>query len=286
MYRTYKGILETWDHGSISNTPKDCIAFKEEHIREHQDTFINAQCSKAQHYLSKIETSSDPQYISNACKYFVYWLYYDVLKKDTDNRKILKIYKDVLTAYIDGSHKENFRNYVNFFSERTIKNLIKLTQMYDYFYKFKEEQISHENVKCNHAEDCIRLHNENIKVCEEGNDYDFCYELDNLKESYDTYMKSYERCPRLPKTLESYRAYNTASLIITPISILLVISLSLFLLYKFTPFGSFLGKRTKKQKKIPGNLDYATHVLPHTSERVNNYNNNRQYNISYLSSGQ
>ncbi|KMZ83273.1 hypothetical protein PVBG_05900 [Plasmodium vivax Brazil I] len=286
MYRTYKGILETWDHGSISNTPKDCIAFKEEHIREHQDTFINAQCSKAQHYLSKIETSSDPQHISNACKYFVYWLYYDVLKKDTDNRKILKIYQDVLTAYIDGSRKENFRNYVNFFSERTIENLIKLTEMYESFYKFTEERISHEDVKCNHADECIRLHNENIKVCEEGNDYDFCYELDNLKESYDTYMKSYERCPRLPKTLESYRAYNTASLIITPISILLVISLSLFLLYKFTPFGSFLGKRTKKQKKIPGNLDYATHVLPHTSERVNNYNNNRQYNISYLSSGQ
>ncbi|SCA60014.1 Plasmodium vivax Vir protein, putative [Plasmodium vivax] len=140
MYRTYKGILETWDHGSISNTPKDCIAFKEEHIREHQDTFINAQCSKAQHYLSKIETSSDPQYISNACKYFVYWLYYDVLKKERNNNKILKIYKDVLTAYIGGSGKKNFRNYVSFFSERTIENLLKLTEMYDYFYKFKKEK--------------------------------------------------------------------------------------------------------------------------------------------------
>ncbi|SCA60501.1 Plasmodium vivax Vir protein, putative [Plasmodium vivax] len=286
MYYAYNGIFNTWKPNLDNQAPKDCIAFKEEHIREHQDTFINAQCSKAQHYLSKIETSSDPQYISNACKYFVYWLYYDVLKKDTDNRKILKIYQDVLTAYIDGSSKENFRNYVNFFSERTIENLIKLTEMYESFYKFKEGNIYHAGVKCNHADACVRLYNENIKVCEEGNDYDFCYELDNLKKSYDTYMMTNKDCPHLPKTLESYRLYNPAVIIITPFSILLVISVSLFFLYKFTPFGSLFRKRTKNKNKIPSNLDYATHVLSHTSEKVTNYNKNRQYNISYLSSGQ
>ncbi|EDL42767.1 variable surface protein Vir15, putative [Plasmodium vivax] len=286
MYHTYKGILDTWVPNSDNQPPDDCIAFKQELIQEHNNIFKNMHCSQAKHYLNNVERIRNPNNISNACKYFLYWLYIIVLKKDLEKHKILKIYKDVLTAYIDESGNENFRNYVNFFSEETIKKIIKLTEMYDYFYKFKEEQISHENVKCNHAENCIRLYNENIKVCEEGNDYDFCYELDNLKESYDTYMKSYEGCRNLPKTLESYRLYNPATVIITPFSILLVMSLSLFFLYKFTPFGSFFRKRRKNKKKIPDNLDYETHFPPHTSQRVNNYNNNRQYNISYLSSGQ
>ncbi|VVA00141.1 PIR protein [Plasmodium vivax] len=286
MYDTYKGILDTWVPDSPDQTPDDCIGLKKELIREHNNIFTNIHCSQAQHYLNNVKINHKPNYISNACKYFLYWLYIIVLKKDLEKHKILKIYKDVLTAYIDKSGNENFRNYVNFFSEETIKKIIKLTEMYDYFYKFKEEKITHEHVKCKHAEDCIRLYKKNIKVCEEGNDYDFCYELDNLKESYDAYMKSNDRCTSLPKTLKSYRVYNRAAIIITPFSILLVISLSLFFLYKYTPFGSFFRKRTKNKKNIPGNLDYAMNVIPHTSQRVNNYNNNRQYNISYLLSGQ
>ncbi|KMZ82417.1 hypothetical protein PVIIG_06125 [Plasmodium vivax India VII] len=286
MYDTYNGILETWKPNLGDQPPDDCIAFKQELIQEHNNIFKNMHCSQAKHYLNNVERIRKPNNISNACKYFLYWLYYVVLHKNLDNKKILKIYNDVLTAYIYGSAKENFKNYVSFFSERTIENLIKLTEMYDYFYKFKEEKITHGDVKCNHARKCVDLYEKNIKVCEEGNDNDFCYELDNLKESYDKYLKSNAVCPDLPKTLESYRVYNTAAIIITPFSILLVISLSIFFLYKFTPFGSFFRKRTKNKKKIPDNIDYATHVLPHKSQRVNNYNNNRQYNISYLSSGQ
>ncbi|CAI7718666.1 PIR protein [Plasmodium vivax] len=285
MYHISKGILETWVPRLSGYTSEDCIAFKEQHIRKHKDTFVYAQCSKAQHYLSKIEKSSDPQYISNACKYFMYWLYYDVLNKETDNSKILRIYEDVLTGYIEGTGNVYLKDYVSFLSEEKIEKIIKLTKMYDSFYNFKGN-MQHGSNKCNHAEECIRLYKENIEVCEEGNDNDFCYELDNLKENYDTYMMSKEVCSHLTRTLESYKVYNPAVPIISPISILLVISLSLFFLYKFTPFGSIFRKRTKNNKKIADNLDYAMNVLPHTSQRVNNYNNNRQYNISYLSSGQ
>ncbi|KNA01619.1 hypothetical protein PVNG_06008 [Plasmodium vivax North Korean] len=231
MYYAYNGIFNTWEPNLDNQAPKDCIAFKEEHIREHQDTFINAQCSKAQHYLSSVVTNRDHQYTSNACKYFIYWLYYDVLNKKSDYRKILKIYNDVLTEYIEETGNEHFKNYVNSFSEQTIEKIIKLTEMYDYFYKFKgNTQLG--DSKCNHAKECFRLYKENIKICEEGNDNDFCYELDNLKEIYDAYMMSIEGCQGIPKTLESYRVQNRAVVIITPFSILLVISLSLFFLYK------------------------------------------------------
>ncbi|CAG9481990.1 unnamed protein product [Plasmodium vivax] len=275
MYYAYNGIFNTWEPNLDNQAPDDCLAFKQERIREHKGTFTKEHCSKAKHYLSSVVTNRDHQYTSNACKYFIYWLYYDVLNKKSDNRKILKIYKDVLTAYIDGSRKEYLRKYVSFFSEETIEKFIKLTEMYDYFYKFKDEKIYYTGVKCNNANACVRLYNENIKVCEKGNDYDFCYELDNLKKSYDEYMITNVDCSDLPKTLESYRLFNPSVVIIIPFSILL-----------FTPFGSIFRKRTKNKKKIPENLDYATHVLSHTSQMVNNYNNNRQYNISYLSSGQ
>ncbi|KMZ96369.1 hypothetical protein PVNG_06146 [Plasmodium vivax North Korean] len=157
--------------------------------------------------------------------------------------------------------------------------------MYDYFYKFKGNNQLGDN-KCICATKCVDLYKKNINICEEGNDNDLCYELDNLKERYDSYMKSKVDCPDLPKTLESYRIYNPAVVVITPFSVLLVISLTLFLLYKFTPFGLIFRKGTNNKNKIPENLDYETHFPPHTSQRVNNYNNNRQYNISYLSSGQ
>ncbi|KMZ82505.1 hypothetical protein PVIIG_05366 [Plasmodium vivax India VII] len=285
MYHTFNGIFDTWEFNLNNQAPDECIAFEHERIKEHQDTFTKVHCSKAEHYLSSVVINRDHQYTSNACKYFMYWLYYDVLNKESDNRKILKIYEDVLTGYIEKSGNEYLKDYVNFLSEKTVEKIIKLTKMYDYFHKFKENKQPGSN-KCNLATDCIRLYNKNINVCEKGNDNDFCYELDNLKKSYDAYMKTKEICPHLTRALESYKVYNTAVVIITPFSILLVISLSLFFLYKFTPFGSIIRKSTKNKKKKPDNLDYATHVQSHTSQRVNNYNKNRQYNISYLSSGQ
>ncbi|VVA00001.1 PIR protein, partial [Plasmodium vivax] len=215
-----------------------------------------------------------PQYVKNGCKYFLYWLYFEVLEKNVDYHKVLKIYEDVVKGYMEESANRHLDKYVSFFSDKTIEKFIKLTEMYDYIYKFKKDT-QHDNNKCDHGTKCVHLYKENIKICEESYDYDFCYELDNLKERYDTYMGTKGCCSSLSKTLESYKLHNPAVVIITPFSILL-----------FTPFGSLFRKRAKNNKKIPGNLDYAMNVLPHTSQRVNNHNNNRQYNISYLSSGQ
>ncbi|KMZ76890.1 hypothetical protein PVIIG_05931 [Plasmodium vivax India VII] len=223
-------ILHRWDPGDITFDREQCFGFSQDYISPYNDTFTDKHCLQAQNYLSNVEESIEPQDINNGCKYFLYWLYDDVLKKNINKHKVLKIYQDVLTGYIVGSYNQHFSNYVSFFSEETIEKIIKLAEMYDHFHKFTGD-IEHEGNKCNHAEECIGLYKKNIKVCEEGNDYDFCYELDNLKENYDTYMMSKEICPQLTRTLESYKLYNPALLIITPLSILLVISLSLFLLY-------------------------------------------------------
>ncbi|VUZ99589.1 PIR protein [Plasmodium vivax] len=286
IYHTYKRVLDSWNPGSNFQTSEEFIFINQDLIKKHTDAFTIKHCLQAQHYLSNVEEKREPQYLSNGCKFFLYWLYYDVLNRVSDYDKVLKIYEDVLREYIEVSSNDYFKNYIKSFSEQTIEKIIKLSEMYEYFYKFKEEDKKQGCNKCDNAEKCVSLYNENIKVCEKAKDYDFCYELDNLKESYDTYMKTNECCSSLPKTLKSYSVQNPAALIITPFSILLVISLFIFFLYKFTPFGSLFRKKTKNKKKIPGNLDYATPVLPHTSQSVNNYNNNRQYNISYLSSGQ
>ncbi|KMZ76797.1 hypothetical protein PVIIG_05398 [Plasmodium vivax India VII] len=230
-FLTYRTILEGWNSCEAKSESRHCIGFSEEYISQYDDIFTNIHCSKALHYLSTVESITESQRLNNGCKYFLYWLYYEVLKKNLYKHKILKIYQDVLLGYIDSSYNHYFSNYISFFSEKTIDKIIKLSEMYDNFYKFKGD-IHHTDNKCDNAKECVRLYNENIKVCEEGDDYDFCYELDNLKESYDTYMKSNESCPNSPKTLESYRLFNPTVVIITPFSILLVISLSLFFLYK------------------------------------------------------
>ncbi|KMZ88904.1 hypothetical protein PVBG_05833 [Plasmodium vivax Brazil I] len=227
----YRTILDKWNPDDITSESEYCIGFSENFISQYNKTFDKVQCSKARNYLSTVELRKEPHYISDACKYFVYWLYYDVLKKKIDNHTVSKIYNDVLTGYIDGSFNDHLKNYVNFLSEKTIEKIIKLAEMYDYFYKFKEDK-QHGGKKCVHATTCVHLYKKNIEVCEEGNDYDFCYELGNLKEIYDTYMVSDVGCSDIPKTLESYTLYNPAAAIISPFSLLLVISLSLFFLYK------------------------------------------------------
>ncbi|CAI7719080.1 Plasmodium vivax Vir protein, putative [Plasmodium vivax] len=285
-FLTYTKILEEWDQGYVKVDSEKCFGFSQKFINQYNNTFTDKDFSQALHYLNTVDSTNESQYISDACKYFMYWLYYYVLKNVSDKHNISKIYEDVLTGYIDRSDNENFRNYVSSFSEKTIDKIIKLAEIYDNSHKFKGDIKHQDKSKCDHAEECVRLYKKNIEVCEEDNDSDFCYELDNLKESYDTYMKSNESFPNSPKTLESYRLFNPTVVIITPFSILLVISLSLFFLYKFTPFGSFFQKGTKNKKKIPGNVDYEMQVPSHASQRVNKYNKNRQYNISYLSSGQ
>ncbi|KMZ94660.1 hypothetical protein PVMG_02549 [Plasmodium vivax Mauritania I] len=238
IYHRYKKILETWNPGLNFQTSEELIFVKQEHISEHNVTFTKAHRSIAQHYLGNAETNREPQYVSNECKYFLYWLYYEVLEKKVDYHKVLKFYEDVIKGYMEESGNRHLDDYVSFRSDKTIEKFIKLTEMYDYFHKFKEEDKQHADRKCGYARECVLLYNKNIEICEEGNDYDFCYELDNLKKSYDEYMITNEDCSGLQKTLESYRLFNPTVVIITPFSILLVISLSLFFLYKvnFIPF--------------------------------------------------
>ncbi|VVA00305.1 PIR protein [Plasmodium vivax] len=96
IYHRYNKILEKWKPDLIDQTLEDFIFVKQEHVSEHNVTFTKEHCLRAQHDLGDVETNREPQYVKNGCKYFLYWLYFEVLEKNVDYHKVLKIYEDVV----------------------------------------------------------------------------------------------------------------------------------------------------------------------------------------------
>lgn len=146
---------------------------------------------------------------------------------------------------------------------------------------FKKDAKSSGICNCDCALECSKLHSEYIKDCPKGNDEDFCNELENFKYKYDTNMLSVTDCNTAPKTLPSVKALDLNFIITTTVTIKLVISFFLFILFKYTALGPRLFPRLRRNKRFKENEVRETQKLGHISERSRSKGRNKSYNIVY-----
>ncbi|CAG9480084.1 unnamed protein product [Plasmodium vivax] len=282
-FEEYQKILETpIAEMSHEGSSRNCYIDKSS-LKMYTNNFTEDICAKALNYLGKIEEKkNDQQYIEDGCKYFFYWLQVEVIKEETVDLNILNLYKEVLNKYEDIANNYELPKYLNIISEHNIQKFIDMVDMYKNFYDFIKNKVEHGKDKCDYANKCVSLYEKNIKVCKEGSDYDFCYELDKFRDEYNKHMEKNEQCENLQKILPSYRTHDPVVITSIPCVIILV-TCFFFFLYKFSPLGSCLLNRINKKKRISNNIDYETQNLSHISKGTYK-NNNRQYNIAYISS--
>ncbi|VUZ99864.1 PIR protein [Plasmodium vivax] len=282
-FKTYKSIIDEYNVEEETDDDSDnCGGIKNEYLEGCTSKFSNNICSKAIYYLNKLEQSRKPQYISYGCKYFSYWLYKDVMNMEISSTDLIKLYKNILNGYKDNSSSDTLLNYLDLINKDIIENLKKLIENYEHFYNFINGNISPGMDKCTYGSACVHLYNENVKICKEKYDYDFCKELEKFRTIYNIYMETSYECNDMQKHLPSFMK-SDVPVILIPFFSVLSISALFFIFYKYTPYGSWFRRLVKKEKNILNNLNEENKELQNYSNSQEKHFRSGNHQIAYHS---
>ncbi|SBS99049.1 PIR Superfamily Protein [Plasmodium ovale curtisi] len=169
---------------------------------------------------------------------------------------------------------------LNFWKNNTSEKLVKLFDLHNEFNKFVSGWTeTNNNGDC--VDKCATMYITYVNECHNDNDSDFCNELENFREPYDTFMANVTLCEGKITNLPPAKTGDFIVIILIPYIIILIISFIIFAIYKFTPNGSLLYKRIRNKKRVWNNLYEQNEQLLHTSQMMNRDSENSSYYLSY-----
>ncbi|SBT74466.1 Plasmodium vivax Vir protein, putative [Plasmodium ovale] len=230
----------------------------------------------------------------------------------TGDQRILGYFKQ-LKLYLEKynntgtSETSNSCRYINYWLNDKMRNLDKLNSgNFHLFKKYAECEEhgqkfnsfkSNPNVSCNYANTFTQKHNNLVYKCNYKDNNNICNELKSVRELFETnVVETRNVCGRkLIKLLTIPDAYAAEKIkaseflrSISPIPVLpsiIVISVILLFLYKFTPIGSLLLRQINRKNMISNNLDEQTQEFLYNSKKEYSNYEKPSYNIAYKSIG-
>ncbi|KAI4839071.1 PIR protein [Plasmodium brasilianum] len=238
-------------------------------------------CQEIGRYLIEIKqkhNSNSPQ----RCKYLKY-------KINSDNRYnksgLFQIYEK-FSSKIGNVCKEEIKN----IPKDSLEKLEKLYSYYDNFNKFDGKDKDPDGDICNSVTACHGIYMNNYEECQKNSNDAFCEELTNFKKAYENKMKTLTPCDGLPKTLpppllQTLSPEETDHVLIPSLTtaLILLISFTLFFLYKFTPLKSWLHTHLRRKKIIEFNniTKEKRESLQNTQDDINISYDENLHNIGY-----
>ncbi|SBT72738.1 Plasmodium vivax Vir protein, putative [Plasmodium ovale] len=238
------------------------------------------KCLQIDKFLSHLSNYGE-KYTSDGCKYLNYWIYDKFnQKKGEGNYNILQFYESFKGTYSDQYDNNYLLNgCIKEIDENIFRKIQNLIDIYDKYNKLKNDDIQLTGDYCTSAIDCVSSYTLHVKKCHESYDPDFCMELENFRKLYNLRVSNVTSCKDLQTYLPSAINSNVVT-IITPFAVILVMPFILFILYKFTPFGSWIMPR---MKRMLNNSFLESYEGEQNSENANIYAEDRMYNIAYHS---
>ncbi|SBS89920.1 PIR Superfamily Protein [Plasmodium ovale curtisi] len=281
-YKDYKREISTYNSEEGITSFPGCDKFNNPNIKISASLFPNL-CVTAIRFLYHLKERYDT-YRDDGCKYLYYWLYVYVLNRNTSTQNTLIFYKNLNKIFNDDNDGLNtLDNYINKMDEITSDNLVKLIDIYEKFYTFENEfKTAGVRKKC--TSECIHLFTKYLDECVKGYDYEFCKELKNFREQYNIFVQKVLNCEGEQYLLPPVENFDTMSTILMPFILIIVASLILPILYKFTPFGQWIHRKIRKKKDIVDNINEEENNFLHAYDMDNNHSKNQNYNIMHNSS--
>ncbi|SBT58714.1 PIR Superfamily Protein [Plasmodium ovale wallikeri] len=275
------------------------------------------------HKNKDTETSTDTQDVSthDHCEYLIYRLNYE-LEHIMKYPKSVSSFYDNMKTQVQGmiSKLNTCKNEFKNLDITVLNNIHALNEMHEnlnklmYNFPYKEET-------CNNAGHYVKLYNKYISICYSSMDSSFCKELKKLGENYNEYIKEkIIKCPKLENRFLYTGSNNTRTevtdvqpcetslrrelvedginsspivhdtetplghKIFTGFSISLSILLILFIMYKFTSFGTRLSTKILNIKGILFDEDEESNpTFPSASQNKHTNSKKKGYRITYNS---
>ncbi|GAW84466.1 variable surface protein [Plasmodium gonderi] len=202
---------------------------------------IKKLCAQALPYLFEIYYYPDDPLKSVGCKYLYYWLNINPLLKKNKGTTINNIYNEILNVY-NTNHKVKIINQ-ECNNPMTDEDIIKLKELYDLYiclHKVKPNNSTSDHINSDCSLEYTSICKKEKENCQNDNTSDFCKALENSKKYYTTIKLGYDSYLR--EHLQSSIINNNLKPIVATVTIILILSLLLFIVFKFTPYGAYLCK--------------------------------------------
>ncbi|GAW84539.1 variable surface protein [Plasmodium gonderi] len=246
----YENIMNNSDSTGSSLNEDNFIGITNENFPGFSNN-VKTICNKFDKYTTTIQTSHYTTMLNNSsCLYLYYWIYYYNNNNQRNIEEVKKLYGELINAD-STSHKEICKNYV--VTTITEDIMLKLKHLHDMYTKLNSIQNNSSfqcRDKCKCANECAQLYMEYKNPCESNSYSDFCNELINVRETYNTLNKTQCFDQLTYKMLPLFQKSNMAVSIVITIIVIFLITLTLFIMHKFTPYNScFQGTLRRKRNK-------------------------------------
>ncbi|SBT55214.1 PIR Superfamily Protein [Plasmodium ovale wallikeri] len=304
QYKIPPHIYENYESGrfqySCDRTIKDSSENKEK---------INDSCIHFLKYLKYLKENISLHQKTGYCKFLNYTLNINLQNYLKNTQRTLNFYKMLNTEYPSQDYYiEVCENEIRYIEKFVLGNIETLYNLYDNFGKYKSGSTSGNLSQCYYANACASIYNNCIKTCEVKYDELFCAKLKAFKEEYNAELTPGKSCyneknvlsyPENNSTLDTVHSswrheshvlvggskFNSlGNNMITPIVTLLIIPITLFMLYKYTPFGSWLRPKIKRMNKTWNNINEENDELLIDNSQIYQINSQgKNYHITYNS---
>ncbi|SBT57927.1 PIR Superfamily Protein [Plasmodium ovale wallikeri] len=302
-YKIYKDLVNTID---TSSTEFNNCNFDKNDFLEKDIEFAQKLCKKFK-YLYQLITADKHNMLTKVDKkyeYTNYWLNYEL----EQNKKYPLISAELLYHKLkekdQNFDENNLQHTIHNISEVHLNNMKILEKLYVNYFELHDIIFVYvtSNKSCStYSNICYEQYEEAIKGCTNPNSSNFCKALEEYRETHEQLLQMNEifrKCPsdELKKLTKNEKAIreemdravqsvlgihpsrpseaHTGITAVTVIGVSLAVSVSIILLYMFTPFGSWLRHRIKRYIAIYKN----------SQDEIHNINlNSEEYTIRYNS---
>ncbi|SBT72739.1 Plasmodium vivax Vir protein, putative [Plasmodium ovale] len=268
------------------NSHLDICEVIKKHFHDSDDgQKFSVPCQKITIYLNHLKGIYTSRNISEACKYLNYKINEEVKKLKKSSYNTEQFYINLILKYKEHGYDMNTicPGIVDYLSEDVFAKVKDLSNMYYKINKLRKITGASSAEDCNGVKDSLTLYTSYKNGCANRSTDSFCRALEGFKSYYYLYMGTVlNKCPQLEKTsssfeitlegehgesglpggvqadddehtpdsdLDSLKAYTLISFLLV-----LIISFILFILYKFTPFGSWLRPQLRRKKIVWNNI--------------------------------
>ncbi|SBS80941.1 PIR Superfamily Protein [Plasmodium ovale curtisi] len=277
FFLEYKKNIEVIDGSDKEIYGHSCSDVNSDYVKDYAE--VTNTCIKGMKYLHHIKCYS-PNDDADRCKYLHYFLDSDSLEKKKTSDRILSFYNELLRIYEIGEDPHICKTYIDEINNFIPEKAEKFIELYKTLYNTSSPSKNYKE-DCHSLMNSATLYNNYIQICHDDYDYNFCYELENFKDTYEKTVKTLNCGDNVPNTLPSGIINNVTVIALIPIAITLILPFILFILHKFTPFVSWINPLINRKKNVQNNMDVNMSQLPNISEVQNRNLGNGTYHLTY-----
>ncbi|SBT55846.1 PIR Superfamily Protein [Plasmodium ovale wallikeri] len=256
---------------------------------------FNKTCCILLGYLKLSSTTGISSGTNNYCEYANYWLNEQVRnEKDEYHNYISTFFNTLSNSQNTIINNSTCKNEIYDLSDEVFNKIQILYTFYEEYNDFKLIKMTNPNSSCNHAEKCARTYMSKIGNCSTQEDK-FCTILRKFKNNLMNELITSAMCAEqqnllytVDTSIAEYSLYSQGgprrvlTYSVSTIGPMAGAFLLLLLLYKATPFGSWLSPRMKNIKKNLNIVDNAgiESLFNYSGTPESNFTK-ENYNVSY-----